>query len=173
MNQRVSLSSIATLQPHEQHNEQREVVLSWGSCHLLLPSEDVLSLETPLDLKTDLKTPSSPTNAAAQSIGHLPWREYKVPVFCFSDNFRLLRQAPQTRRLCALLQGQDRQPLFALLCEHIHFISNDASMLTLEIPTCMTTEIMAFERLGFQDEQLFYRSTTSTLNTYLYHSQSL
>jgi len=84
---------------------------------LLVPQREVRTLE-PLD---DLETAEPPANG----VGWMRVDNERCPVFCFSEQLRLLPLVPATRRICAVLHAGERD--FGVMC-------SDVSMLRLPEP---------------------------------------
>lgn len=80
--------------------------------NLLLPQADIRTLESVSDLDA--------ANPLARSAGWITVRQQRWPVYCFSQELKLLQQVPIGRRACAMIAGESGY--LGVLCDDVTVI---------------------------------------------------
>ena len=117
----------------------------------LLPQTEIHSLESLLDIDPDVRAPHS---IGAIGLGGEWW-----PVYCLSGELQRLRQIPDSRRTCVLLDN--RADRFGLVCDQAETLAEAPRL--LELPACMRLTDSPIQALALLDGELGCVTTTEHL----------
>jgi len=150
---------MTTVTPMAPGNERGYGALILDGRRLLVPQQEIVSLEPLLDMTHELQIPGA--------VGTLPFREAWWPVFCLSGNLDLLTELPDGRRYCMLLtNGEDG---FGLACDQIEPLRQQPGRLQ-PLPTCMKLPHSPVQGLVVIRDGLGYVTDTASLAVFLEHS---
>ena len=79
---------------------------------VLVPQEEVRTLEPATDLQTDAPP--------AGGVGWMPFNRERFPVFCFTEQLHRSLAVPSSRRICALLGAGEGG--FGVLCSDVSLV---------------------------------------------------
>jgi chemotaxis signal transduction protein len=127
-------------------------VVSIDDCKLLLPQQEINSLESILDSTT---TPQEPPAIGAFTLDGESW-----PVFCLSSELAVLLAIPNTRRMCVLLK--DGNHAFGLACDQIEPLRQQ-NMQLQPLPACMKTATSPVQALVLHGDAVGCVTTTARL----------
>jgi hypothetical protein len=105
----------------------RVAALVLDALTLLVPQQDVRTLESSIDVDTDAPTPGA--------VGWVVFRQERWPVYCLSATLEPMPAAPTTRRVCVVLSAGTRA--FGLLCSEVALLES------LDAPAQAMPEAMA------------------------------
>ena len=115
--------------------------LSFGGIELLMPQNEILSIESVYELDSNIKD--------GKHIGEIYKQGYKLQVYCFSDSMEILKKLPKDRIKCVVIRHSHSG--FAILCNDINnIILSDISI--QNIPICMNSDLMPFSHLCLYKE---------------------
>ena len=110
--------------------------LSFGGIELLMPQNEILSIESVYELDSN--------NKEGKQIGEIDKYGCKMQVFCFSESMEVLNKIPKDRIKCVVIKHSHSN--FAILCNDIdNIILRDISL--HNIPICMNNDFMPFSHL--------------------------
>jgi hypothetical protein len=116
------------------------------NCKLLIPQQDITTLELISDMQTDVEQ-------GKPVVGYLSFNAELWPVFCLDNQLSITRQIPEARQVCALLEINGSY--LGLLCDSIQNIER-AHMFVEPIPACMRQADMLVSALAIHKEELLY-----------------
>lgn len=128
-------------------------VVSIGDRKLLIPQQEIRSLESILDLNTD--PPQEPPAIGAFTLEGESW-----PIFCLSSELDILLDIPNTRRMCILLK--DSNHTLGLACDQVEPL-RQYNMRLQPLPLCMKTSISPVQALVFHGNTIGCVTTTARL----------
>ena len=137
-------------------------VLSLEGLNLLLPQEDVHSVEPILDVEpaTNQRTAASWVDQAQE----------RWPIYCLSPELDTMRDLPVERRVCVLL---DRDEVgFGLAVEQVTALQQ-GQLRFFSLPICMRTPGSPVRAMACQDEAVLCVTTAIDLADYLARGDSL
>lgn len=92
--------------------QERVALLSIDSAMLLMPSREIRTLETILDLET--------ARPPLHGVGWIAGEKDRWPVYCLSGELERMVVPGPHRRVCAVLQADDQR--FGLLCDTVSLV---------------------------------------------------
>jgi chemotaxis signal transduction protein len=128
------------------------VVVSIDDRKLLIPQQEISSLESILDLAT---APQEPPAIGSFNLAEEVW-----PVFCLSNELDILLEIPSTRRMCVLLK--DSNHALGLACDQIEPLRHQ-NMRLQPLPSCMKTSTSPVQALVLHGDAIGCVTTTARL----------
>lgn len=104
----------------------RIAALRLDALNLLIPQQDVRSLESSIDIDASA--------ALAGAIGWIEFQKNRLPVYCLSQQLEPMAQAPAGRRVVVVLNAGTRA--FGLLCSEVTLLEK-LSGVVQEMPEAM------------------------------------
>lgn len=100
----------------ERMNRQQQnttfLAIHVGSLRLLVPQEDVRTVESVADIRTPTSRPGA--------LGSIRVGRERLPVYCLSETLTELDTKPASRRICPILVAGDGR--YGLLCDEVELI---------------------------------------------------
>jgi hypothetical protein len=132
------------------------VVLTIGALRLMLPQDDIRTVES----ITDVQTGDRPMRGA----GWVTYLGQAWPVYCFSDELVFLSDIPHTRRACVMLAFEGAY--CGLLCDDAR-VFFDFSHQNFDIPASMQLAGSPLSGLIHYEEGLACVSDATHINKYV------
>jgi len=137
-------------------------VLSIEGLSLLLPQQDIHTVEPVLDLEL--------TTGERGYAGWINREEERWPVYCLSADLEPLRDLPIERRVCVILDHDESG--FGLACEQMTTLQQ-AHLSFFAVPECMRTPGLPVRALARHDEGVLCVTTAVDLAGFLAHRDDL
>lgn len=133
-------------------------VMSFDGVHLLLPQQDVATIEvaTSIDGEVD----------AAGSIGTMNSGGQKWPVFVLTSDFKTRPDRPETYKFCVGF-NHDNQGSFSIACEEVSSLSVEKASDLKPVHTCMRVSDCLVESLLLKDNNMMLVSNTELMHQFL------
>lgn len=140
----------------ERSTRQREhgtfLAIHLGSLRLLVPQEDVRTVESVADIRTPTSKPGA--------LGSIRAGRERLPVYCLAETLTELHTTPASRRICPILAAQDGR--YGLLCDEVELIP--ARELDVRpLPPAMRRHAAAVGGLALHGERLVCISSADVL----------
>lgn len=132
---------------------ERFAVLVFGNQHLLIPQNDIYSLESAIDM-----TP--PSIKDSYSVGRLQESGIAWSLYTLSSNLTLLSTSPEQYRVAVLMKN--RQPVFGLLCEQVYSIER-SQIIIHSVPPAMRAKNSPLIALALIDTDVRCMSSATAL----------
>lgn len=133
-------------------------VLIFAGLQLLIPQNDIFSLEPTIDM-----TPSTTTIG---SVGQLQQSNQAYALYALSAELTLLNSCPESYRIAVLMKSIN--PVYGLLCEQVDTIKRDQLSIH-PIPTVMRRKNSPLLALALIGEKVSYISSANALSRLLSH----
>jgi len=133
-------------------------VLVFAGLQLLIPQNDIFSLEPTIDM-----TPSTTTIG---SVGQLQQSNQAYALYALSADFTLLNSCPESYRIAVLMKNVN--PVYGVLCEQIDTIKRDQLSIH-PVPAAMRRENSPLLALALVGEEVRYISSANALSRLLSH----
>jgi hypothetical protein len=133
-------------------------VLVFAGLQLLIPQNDIFSLEPTIDM-----TPSTTTIG---SVGQLQQSNQAYALYALSAELTLLNSCPESYRIAVLMKNVN--PVYGVLCEQIDTIKRDQLSIH-PVPAAMRRENSPLLALALVGEEVRYISSANALSRLLSH----
>ncbi len=131
-------------------------LLKINGLNLLLPQGEIRSLESASDI--DISAP------ALQSAGWISYKLKRWPVYCLSDEMKLMPVAPSERRACAMLEMG--AGYIGILCDDIVVLKDFATQ-QYELPEAMKLPDTPIQYLVNYEQGIACVTNTKKLTSYI------
>ncbi|MCP5420609.1 MAG: hypothetical protein H6970_04250 [Gammaproteobacteria bacterium] len=139
-------------------------VLNLDGQRWLIPQNEILSLETVLDIETHAASNEGEGFIAPDPIGFITRQEQVWPIYCLTGHFSRPQEVPKSRRIVVLLH---RDPVYlGLVCDEIEVLGQDHGPFQ-PVPACMGQATQVLGALLSYASNLAYMTTTTRLATFL------
>ena len=138
------------------------IQLNLGKMKVLIPQDEVQSLESTLDISVEKKDMNSIGNIINNGVTH--------NVFNFDDKLNVIQSMSESRRICVCLQNND--VAYGVTCDAVNKIASQEVKL-VELPECMKNEYCPVLYLGIYKNRVLNVVNTSTLNKVIVQSDNL
>lgn len=130
--------------------------LTLGRDKYLIPQGEVIALEPAVDI--DLSETDD------ESIGVISYKNKRLPVYNFTQNFEVSQTFPESRRICVCLHQEDIQ--FGILCDEVDTVQ-DLDFTIAMIPECMQTESCPVHNLAVYGNKVMNIISTESISRLL------
>jgi len=137
-------------------------VLSIDGLNLLLPQQDIHTVEPVLDLE--------PATSEGVQVGWISRDQERWPVYCLSADLEPMRELPIERRVCVILDHDELG--FGLACEQMTTLQQ-AHLSFFAVPECMRMPGSPLRALARHDEGVLCVTTAADLAGFLAHRDYL
>lgn len=132
---------------------ERFAVLVFAGLQVLIPQNDIYSLEPIIDM--------TPPVADSRSVGQLQQSGQAWSLYALSANLTLLTSCPDSYRIAILIKNS--QPACGLLCEQVYTI--ERSEISIHpVPTAMQCKNSPLLALALVGEEVRYISSANILS---------
>ena len=142
--------------------EQLHVILHFDGLRLLLPQQDIISVEVSEDL-----LPLRDDETDAQQAGIVGWvylERQQNPVYCLSTDLTLQQNIPTQHEVIVVLQI--KQGLFGLSCERIEPLSQHQQLHS--VPVCMQRKQSPVSHLVIHQNSIAHLVNAEEMANYLF-----
>ena len=141
---------------HESGNSNQStqgyMQLSIGKVSLLLPLEQVVSLETVLDIEWN--------DSESGFLGQIQLGGTGRPVYNLGEDLQFVAELAEERKVCVCL-GKDENG-FGIVCDQVNTLGNSEVKL-VDLPSCMATENTPVNALAIKDKQVMSVTNTDAI----------
>jgi hypothetical protein len=136
-------------------------VLSMDGRKLLLPQNEVCSLEPVVDINEQAKLPGT--------VGWIEFQDLQCSVYCLGKDLVTLAEIAKTKRMCVLLGDGERY--LGLVCDQIETLRHEQLSLH-PLPACMQNPVSPILALAIYREEVGCVTTMTRLATFLAQSNN-
>jgi hypothetical protein len=133
-------------------------VLIFAGLQLLIPQNDIFSLEPTIDM--------TPSTTPIGSVGQLQQSNTVYALYALSAELTVLNSCPETYRIAVLMKNVN--PVYGLLCEQVETIKRDQLSIH-PIPAVMRRKNSPLFALALVGEQVHTISSANALSHLLSH----
>jgi len=133
-------------------------VLIFAGFQLLIPQNDIFSLEPTIDM--------TPSTTPIGSVGQLQQSNAVYALYALSAELTLLNSCPDTYRIAVLMKNVN--PVYGLLCEQVDTIKRDQLSIH-PVPTAMHRKNSPLLALALVGEEVRTISSANALSRLLLH----
>ena len=132
--------------------------LSIGKVSLLLPLEQVVSLETVLDIEW---------NASEFGLlGQIKSGGTDRPVFSLGEDLQFVDELTEERKVCVCLGNNENG--FGIICDQVNTLDSSEVEL-VDLPSCMETENTPVNALAIKDKQVMSVTNADAIEKLITH----
>jgi hypothetical protein len=128
-------------------------VLVFAGFQLLIPQNDIFSLEPTIDM--------TPATTPIGSVGQLRQSNQTYALYALSAELTLLNSCPDTYRIAVLMKNVN--PMYGLLCEQVDTIKREQLSIH-PVPAVMRGENSALLGLALVGDEVRYISSANALS---------
>lgn len=134
-------------------------VISFDGVHLLLPQEDVATIEVTKNILDQSDAP--------EAFGTLKSSGREWPVFALTSGFKRQLECPSSYKFCVGINHDTQAEAFSIACEEVSTLKIENASELKSVQPCMRTSECPIEALIFKDNQLMLVSNVETMRQFL------
>lgn len=135
------------------NRENAWILIGLGQLRLMIPQQQVETLEAYAVMEMGVVKNSE--------IGHFPTEDYRAPIYCFSEELKLLRTTPQNYSYFVVVRHQQHH--FGLCCESVNTHSAGHNKPEIPLPGCMLSSSAVFKHYAIINNQLYLVADSAAL----------